>query len=87
MHRENIFGSQKRQELKFRDGHPALVIYNGFRGQTTEDISAKLAENNIITIQIPATCTDKLQPIVYVAITKPMKDFLRSNYQIGIPRR
>ena len=61
------------------DHHPALAIYDGFRGQTTEDISAMLAENNIKTVQIPANCTDKLQPLD-VAINKPMKDRLKSNF-------
>ena len=55
------FVRQKRQELKLEDHYPALAIYDGFRGQTTEDISAMLAENNIKTVQIPANCTDKLQ--------------------------
>lgn len=63
--------------MKLQDDHPALAIYNGFCGQTTEGNSAIHAEN-IITVQIPADCTDRLQPLD-VAINKPMKDWLISN--------
>jgi len=64
------FVSWERQELKLRNDHPVLAIYNGFHGQTTKAISA---ENNIITIQIPANSIDKLQSLD-VTINKPMKD-------------
>ena len=72
--------SEKRKELGLQDNHPALAIYDGFRGQTTEAISSLLSAHNILTVQIPANCTDKLQPLD-IAINKPMKDHLRANFQ------
>ena len=72
--------SGKRKELGLQDDHPALAIYDGFRGQTTEEISSILTAHNILTVQIPANCTDKLQPMD-IAINKPMKHHLRANFQ------
>ena len=43
-------------------------------------ISSLLSSHNIYTIQIPANCTGKLQPLD-IAINKPMKDRLRANFQ------
>ena len=60
--------------------HPALVLFDGFKGQTTEMIHSLLAVNNIVTIQIPPNCTDKLQPLD-LSINKPMKDHLKSKFQ------
>ena len=53
-----------------------LAIYDGFCGQTTDVIFTLLASHNICTVQIPANCNDKLQPL-----NKPMKDHLRANFQ------
>ena len=39
-----------------------------------------LATHNICTVQIPANCTDKLQPLD-TAINKQMKDRLRATFQ------
>ena len=72
--------NRKRKELCLQDSHPALAIYDGFRGQTTDAISSLLSSHNIYTVQIPANCTDKLQPLD-IAINKPMKDRLRANFQ------
>jgi len=66
--------------LGLQDTHPALAIYDGFRGQTTDAIFSLLTAHNIYTVQIPANCTDKLKPFD-VAINKPMKDHLRDNFQ------
>ena len=74
------FVTRKRKELCLLDSHPALAIYDGFRGQSTDGISLLLSSHNIYTVQIPANCTDKLQPLDIV-INKPMKDRLRVNFQ------
>lgn len=69
-----------RKELGLAESHPALVIYDVFRGQTTPAIKNLLAENNISVVLVPPNCTDKLQPLD-VAINKPLKDALKDQYQ------
>ena len=73
------FVAKQRANLKLGNSHPALVLFDCFRGQTTEDVKAMLLQNNIISIQIPANCTDKLQPLD-VSLNKPMKDELRARF-------
>ena len=74
------FVDQKRVSLKLEQTHPALAIFDCFRGQTTPDILAVLESHNIIAVQVPANCTDKLQPMD-VAINKPMKDEMKRRFQ------
>ena len=57
------FINRKCQELKLAESHPALVLFDCFKGQTTEDVQQMLLENNIRSVQIPTNCTDKLQPM------------------------
>ena len=75
------FVTKKREELKLGKSHPALVLFDCFRGQTTGEIKKLLAANNILTVQIPPNCTDKLQPMD-VAVNKPMKEELRRKFQL-----
>lgn len=73
------FVVKQRVNLKLGSSHPALVLFDCFRGQTTEDVKAILQQNNILSIQIPPNCTDKLQPLD-VSVNKPMKDELRARF-------
>ena len=72
------------QEKKESIGVPldcsSLVIFDEFKGQTTEKILACLKENNIFYVKVPADCTDRLQPLD-VSTNKPAKDFLRLKFQ------
>lgn len=80
---ENItvpFVDNKRESLKLKKSHPALAIIDCFRGQTTQGILGLLKEKNIITVMVPPSCTDKLQPID-LSINKPVKDQMRSKFQ------
>ena len=74
------FVTQKREALKLETTHPALALFDGFKGQTTEMIHSFLAANNIVTIQLPPNCTDKLQ-LLDLSFNKPMKDHLKSKFQ------
>ena len=74
------FVSQKRQFLKLSKSHPALAIFDGFRGQTTDTILNLLKDNNIRYVLVPANCTDRLQPLD-VAINKPLKDKIKAKFQ------
>jgi len=41
----------------------ALLIFDNFKGQYTEDLLKLLDENNVSVVLIPPTCTDRLQPL------------------------
>ena len=53
----------KRVVLKLGGKHPAMALFDGFRGQTIDNISSLLAANNIVAIQLPPNYMDKLQPL------------------------
>ena len=51
-----------------------------FRGQTTAEIVSLLEHHNIVSVQIPPNCMDKLQPMD-ISVNKPMKDELKISFQ------
>ena len=71
---------QKREQLKLSADHPALAIFDVFKGQWTEEVLQILEDNNIERVCVPANCTDRLQPLD-VSINKPAKEFLRGKFQ------
>ena len=74
------FTMQKRRALKLEESYPALALFDGFRGQTTASIYSLLEKNHIISVLIPANCTNKLQPLD-ISVNKPMNDHLQSEFQ------
>ena len=74
------FIDAKRRDLHLEKSHPALAIYDCFRGQTTPEFLSLLKKHNIISVQVPAHCTDKLQPLD-VSVNKPIKDHLKKSFQ------
>ena len=50
----------KRFELKLNSNHPALVLFDRFKGQCSEKIFHLLGTNNIVDTVVPALCTDRL---------------------------
>ena len=75
------FVSNKRAELKLTASHLALAIFDSFKGQTTPTIYSLLRSHNIIAIQVPANCTDRLQPLD-VLVNKPVKQKMRKQFQM-----
>ncbi len=69
----------KRKELKVSSDQPALAIFDVFRGQQT-DVLKLLEENNIHVVNIPANCTDRLQPMD-LSVNKSVKEFMRSKFR------
>ena len=74
------FISQKRKSLDLPTSQPALAIFDCFRGQTTSNILTLLEKHDIIAVQVPAHCTDKLQP-TDISINKPIKDEMKKRFQ------
>jgi len=78
-----FFLQQQQQCIRFEikiSTHPAITIFDGFRGQTTDDAVALVHQHKIIPVQLPLNCTDKLQP-VDLSINKPMKDHMKQQFQ------
>ena len=75
------FVSNKRAELKLTASHLALAIFDSFKGQTTPAIYSLLRSHNIVAIQVPANCTDRLQPLD-VSVNKPVKQEMRKQFQM-----
>ena len=63
---------EKRKELKLRPTYPALVLFDNFKGQCTEDMFKLLDSNDINVVLIPPNCTDRLQPLD-VSVNKSVK--------------
>ena len=61
-------------------GLPTLVLFDHFKGQTTEQCLKFLEDHHIHHVLIPENCTDRLQPLD-VAVNKPVKDFMKGRFQ------
>ncbi|ELU15161.1 hypothetical protein CAPTEDRAFT_190778 [Capitella teleta] len=57
-----------------------VCLFDVFCGQWTKRCKKFLGENNIIAIQVPANCTDKLQPMD-LSINKPLKTVMKDRFQ------
>ena len=71
---------RKREELKLDSNYPALVIFDRFWGQCTDDFLAKLEAHHVLVAVVPANCTDRLQPLD-ISVNKAAKEFLRGQFQ------
>ena len=71
---------ETRETLCLASSHPALVLFDCFKGQCQESVFNLLDENNIFYILIPPNTTDRLQPLD-LSVNKPAKDFVRSQFQ------
>lgn len=72
--------TEKRKQLGLSSNHPALVIFDVFKGQCTEEVCKLLGDNNILYTLVPANCTDQLQPLD-LSVNKPAKDFMKRQFQ------
>jgi len=70
----------KHSELNLPYDQPALAIFDVFKGQQTEDIMQLLDEHNIHVVNIPANCTDHLQPMD-LSVNKSVKEFMQSKFR------
>ena len=63
-----------------RSNQTALVIFDEFKGQITDDVYNVLDNHNILVVKVPPNCTDRLQPMD-LSINKSVKDYLRDRFQ------
>ena len=69
-----------RENLGLPKTFPALMIFDEFTGQTTNQVLEFLEKNNLYYIIVPPNCTDKLQPLD-LSVNKSVKEFLSSRFQ------
>ena len=71
---------KKKAELQLEPDHPALLLFDNFKAQCTENLLKLLDTINIYVVIIPANCTDRLQPLD-LSIHKAAKEFLCGKFQ------
>ena len=54
---------ETRRTLKLPQSQSALALFDHFEGQLTPLVQDVLDTNNIIVMDIPVNCTDRLQPM------------------------
>ena len=72
---KSFFHTVQKSGVNVPHDYCALVVFDNFNGQCTEEILTLLDHNNISIIIIPANCTDRVEPLD-LAVNKPVKDFL-----------
>ena len=66
--------------LKLPHSQSALAIFDHFEGQLTSRVQASLDSNDIFAVDVPANCTDRLQPMD-LSINKPFKYHMKASFQ------
>lgn len=69
----------KQREL-VGEATPALLIYDAFKGHTTEAVQQRLRDLNAKLVMVPKNMTDHLQPID-ISVNKPIKNYLQKRFQ------
>ena len=77
---------EMRKELKLAADYPALVIFDKFTGQGTDNLLKLLEDNHIYYVMVPANCTDRLQPYGRQR-QQTCQKFYDSNFRSGTPVR
>ena len=70
---------RKRETFEVDENHPALAVFDHFKGQLTKKVTDALEENHIHSVLIPAAYTGLLQPMD-ISVNKAVKSFLRSKF-------
>ena len=67
------------ERLELPANHPAIVIFDAFKGHKGEKITTLLHEKHLHPVLFRNNCTNQLQPIDLV-INKPLKDHLQKKF-------
>ena len=73
--------ARKKEELHLQEDHQALVIFDNFMAQCTEEVFKLTESHHISYALVPANCTDHLQPLD-LSVNKPAKNFLQNKFQM-----
>ena len=74
------YSQKKKAELQLEPDYPALLLFDNFKAQCTEDILKLLDTKNIDVVVISVNCKDRLQPLD-LNINKAAKEFLYGKFQ------
>ena len=69
-----------KRKLKLPPSHPALLLFDNFKGQCTEKLLKLLDTNMVNVVLILSNCTDRLQPLD-LSVNKAAKEFLQKFFQ------
>ena len=72
--------TNKKCCLQLEPDYPALVIFDNFQAQITEEV-LQLLEDNVQVAMVPPNCTNRLQPMD-VSVNKAVKNFLRQQFHM-----
>ena len=72
--------SQVRDRINVNEEQSALVIFDHFKSQVTDKVLQLLEAHNIQSVLVPASCTDRLQPLD-ISVNKSAKSFLKSQFE------
>ena len=72
---------ETRHTLKLPQSQSVLALFDHFEGQLTPRVQDIFDTNNIIVVDIPANCTNCLQPMD-LSINKPLKDHMKTSFQM-----
>ena len=68
-----------RQSLHLPDEQKALLIFDVFRGQTTNEVLECLEENHLLASKVPANMTHIYQPLD-LTVNKSAKDITKRKF-------
>ena len=69
---------QEREKLG-RENQKALLIFDVFRGQTTDKVLKIMEDNHVLATKVPANMTNLYQPLD-LSVNKAAKDFTRKKF-------
>ena len=69
-----LYVEKMRQNLTLGVNYPALLLFDNFKAQCTQELLTLLDENLINVLLIPLNCTDRLQPMD-ISVNKPANHF------------
>ena len=70
-----------RERMELDHSRPAIAICNGFHGHQSQEVTQLLTEKNILTVQVPPNCTDRLQPL-HISVNKSLNDHLHKSFNV-----
>ena len=74
------FIKKTKESMGLEEDHLYLTIFDVFRGQQIPAFCELLEKNNIDHVNVPANCTDKLQPLD-LSVNKPLNDEMKKRFQ------
>ena len=72
--------------LKLPHSQLALALFDHFEGHLTPRVQDDMDTNNILVVDVPANCTDRLQPID-LSIDEPLKTTWKPLFRRGMHSR